>query len=227
MSSTASNISVRHAAARLEVPGAQALHHVVVDLLGQALGRRLAAESGDVGRHRVERGADQFAQVERDAGLDQDPQHAERGAAQAIRVLGAGRLLADREDADQRVELVADGEREAGAGRRQGVAGEAGQVLLGDARWRPPRLAVVEGVVAAHDALQFRELPDHGGQQVALGEFRGALRRRRSCPATRAIWPARAVTRADLSASEPSWAWKVTAASAARRESRLALRSAA
>ncbi len=36
-------------------------------------------------------------------------------------------------------------------------------------------LAVCQGVVGAHDALQLRELSDHGGQKVALAQFRSPL----------------------------------------------------
>ena len=51
-----------------------------------------------------------------------------------IGILGAGRFLSDREDADQGVQLVGDGERKPGTRRWQLIAGEAGQVLLGDGR---------------------------------------------------------------------------------------------
>ena len=172
----------------LEVPGAQALHHVVVDVVRQRVGQRGDSpffrggksdgplEAHEIRAHGIERDADQFAQVERDAGLDQDPEHAERGAAKAIGVLGAGRFLADREDADQRVQLVGDGEREPGARRREQVTRETRQVLLGQGGRHLVGFAVVQGVVAPHDALQLRELADHRGQQVALGQLRRPLR---------------------------------------------------
>ena len=54
--------------------------------------------------------------------------------------------------------------------RRKGVAGEARLVVLGNRLRHLRRLAVVPRIVAAHDALQFRELADHSGQQVGLGE---------------------------------------------------------
>ena len=54
----------------------------------------------------------------------------ERGAAQAERILGAGRPLLDGEDAHQRVDLVGQRERLAGLGRRQGIAGKARPIVL-------------------------------------------------------------------------------------------------
>ena len=41
---------------------------------------------------------------------------------------------------------------------------------VGDARV----LAVMQRVIAAHDALQFRKLADHAGRQIGFGEQRGA-----------------------------------------------------
>ena len=74
----------------------------------------------------------------------QDAQHAERGAAQAKRVLRAGGPLADGEDAGQRVELVGERERLPVRVSGQRIAGEARQVVLPDRRGdfvraRPPR----------------------------------------------------------------------------------------
>jgi hypothetical protein len=63
------------------------------------------------------------AEVERQRRFHQDAQHAERGAAQAERVLVAGRHLADAEEADQRVELV--GQRTAQAMLPAGSASPA------------------------------------------------------------------------------------------------------
>ena len=55
------------------------------------------------------------------------------------------------------------------------VAGEARLVVVFDRVGHRRRLAVVARVVAAHDALQLGELADHVGQQVGLGEQRGAV----------------------------------------------------
>jgi hypothetical protein len=49
------------------------------------------------------------------------------------------------------------------------------QVLRADGLGHRTRLAIVQRVVAAHDALQLRELAHHLGQQVGLGEMGGAL----------------------------------------------------
>ena len=58
---------------------------------------------------------------------------------------------------------------------RQRVAGEARPVVRFDRVGDGLRLAVVQRVVAAHDALQLGKLADHAGEQVGLGEPRGAL----------------------------------------------------
>ena len=60
---------------------------------------------------------------------------------------------------------------------RQPVAGVPRQVMFldGVGDWRG--LAVRQRVVMAHRALQLRELPDEVGQQVGLGQQRGALDR--------------------------------------------------
>ena len=58
--------------------------------------------------------------------------HADGGAPQAERILGAARLLADGEDAGERVELVGQRHGRAGAGGRQGATGAARHVVLVD-----------------------------------------------------------------------------------------------
>ena len=49
------------------------------------------------------------------------------------------------------------------------------QILSADSVGDCGRLAVVERVVAAHEALQFGEFSDHFRKQVSLGEIRGAI----------------------------------------------------
>ena len=99
-------------------------------------------------------------------------------AAQRERVLLAGRLQADGPDADQGFQLVGQRHGEAGVRRRQGVAGEARLVVLGGGQRHFLVLAVVAGVVGAHDALQLGELADHVGQQVGLGQLGAAFGQR-------------------------------------------------
>ena len=81
---------------------------------------------------------------------------------------------------------------------RQRVAGEARPVVLLDRGGHLRRLAVVLGVIAAHQALQLREFADHVGDEIGLREQRGALapaRGRR--PSLAAIAAATARTRVD------------------------------
>ena len=157
--------------------------------------------------------------------LDEDAQHADRGAAQAERILGAARLLADGEDAGQRVELVGQRDRDTGAGARQCAAGAARQIVLVDRLGDLGGLAVGRGVVAPHDSLQLGELADHRGQQVALGELAARSAFARSASMSNAISPASVSTRRTLSPIEPSLAWNVTASSAGRRAASGCLRS--
>ena len=95
----------------------------------------------------------------------------------------AGRLLADREDAGDACRacrrwqspcpvLVAGSSSPAKRGRY--CSSIASQTSAAS-----PSCC---GVIATHQALQFRELADHGGQQVALGDFGGAHRRARRLP---------------------------------------------
>ena len=81
---------------------------------------------------------------------------------------------------------------------RQRVAGEARLVVVFDGEGDVLGLAVVARVVAAHDALQLGELADHVGQQVGLGQQRGAVglrgQRRRRRAARR--WRGRSRARA-------------------------------
>ena len=103
-------------------------------------------------------------------------EHADRAqcvATQCERVAVAGRDLADAEHADQRFELVGQRDDRANLAARQAVAGEAWFVVIFDGIGDVGSQAVMLGVVAAHDALQFGEFADHVGQQVGLGQHGG------------------------------------------------------
>ncbi len=91
---------------------------------------------------------DQLLQVQVEALLDEDALHAQGGAPQPEGILGAGGLLADGEDAGERVELVGDRHRDAGAARGQLIARAARQVVLADRLGDLGRLAVGARVVA-------------------------------------------------------------------------------
>ena len=118
---------------------------------------------------------DEALETDRHRRLDQHADHAQRMATQRERVLVAGRQLADAEQADQRLELVGQRDDDADLVARQGVAGEARLVVVFDGFGDRRGLAVVARVVAAHGALQLGELADHVGQQIGLGELRGAV----------------------------------------------------
>jgi len=131
----------------------------------------------DIGANARDRTLEVGAQIEVQSLLDQDALHAERRAAQPKRILGAGGLLADGEDACKGVELVGDRERQPYAGRWQRIARRSRQVLLAQTHRNLFGLIIRPGVVATHDALELGKLPDHRRQQIALGEIRGTQRR--------------------------------------------------
>ena len=105
--------------------------------------------------------------------LTDDADDAERGAAQGEGVAGARWSLADREEADQQVQLVRQSHRDGHIGGGDRVSRPARRVVIADGVGHQPLLAVVERVVAAHHALQFGEFADHAGDQVGLGKPSG------------------------------------------------------
>ena len=106
--------------------------------------------------------------------LEHDADHAEGGAPQRIGVLAAGRLLVDRPEGAERVELVAERDHDRDRGSRDAIVRPLRFVMLFDRRGDAGFLALGCCVIAAHQALQFGELADHLGHQVGLGEPGGA-----------------------------------------------------
>ena len=107
--------------------------------------------------------------------LQHNPDHPQRRSPQRVGVFAAGRLLVDRPEADQRIELVGerDGDRDR-RGRDAVVRALRLVVFLdrvGDARL----FALRRRVIAAHQALQLGKLADHFGDEIGLGELRRAL----------------------------------------------------
>ncbi len=122
-----------------------------------------------------------LCQVEVELLVDQDTQHAQCRTAQGVRVFAAGRQHADTEDTHQGIQLVGDGHGRTGQGSRQLGASTARHVLLVQCQGNVFGLAIVEGVVVAGDTLHLRELADHLGRQVALGQQAGASGPARRC----------------------------------------------
>ncbi len=108
--------------------------------------------------------------------LDDEPDDAQGRAPQGIGILGARRLLVDRPEADERVDLVGKRHGERDGCARAAVVGAERRVMLGDGLGHRRRLALVERVIAPHDALQLGELADHAGHEVGLGEEGGTAR---------------------------------------------------
>ena len=111
--------------------------------------------------------------------LDHDGDHTLSRPAQGEGVGGALGDEAEAEVAGQGVELVGQGDDDAGRRLRQVVAGTPGQVVLVDGRGHRRVLPLQSGVLPTHDALQLREFVDHGRGQVSLAQVRRPLRVRR------------------------------------------------
>src|SRR5207244_8434015 len=89
------------------------------------------------------------------------------------RILGSRRYETHCKERRKGVEAVGKGKDLSGKARRDGILGEAGQVMLGDRVSHRLGLAVVQGVLPSHDPLQRRELPDHAGHEIGLAEYGG------------------------------------------------------
>ena len=98
----------------------------------RAASRAGCSASGELARSRHAAADTNAASAAGAAVLEDEPDDAQRGAAQRERIARAGRLLADGEEADQRVDLV--GERHGDADRRgrAAVARAQRRVMLGD-----------------------------------------------------------------------------------------------
>ena len=160
--------------------------------------------------------------------LQGDAHDADGGAAQAVGVAGAGRLLAGDPRAHDVVGLVGHGQQRAGERARQRRRRRQGQVVLADGARRPRRPAAVR----ARRCRPSR--PAATGNSMTTWLTRSALARRAAlrsvsprslagavaageaaeAPLGPAARPATSpCSRCALSASEPSFSWKTTSPS--------------
>ena len=95
--------------------------------------------------------------------------------SQRKRILVAAGHLPDAEQPDQRLQLVGQRDREADLVARQAITRKAWLVVILDGQRNVFGPSVVQRVVAPHRALQLRELADHAGQQVGLGQQGGLV----------------------------------------------------
>ena len=100
-----------------------------------------------------------------------DPDHAERRPPQRVGIAGPGRPFVDREEARQLVQLVRQRHRDGDRRGRHRIGRAARRVMVADRIGDVGVLMVVQRVVTTHDALQFRKLADHAGDEVGLGQF--------------------------------------------------------
>ena len=107
--------------------------------------------------------------------LNDDADDAKRGASQRKGILRARRLFVDGPEADQRVDLVGERNRDGdGIGGHQIVRAFRPIVILAGVRYRLV-LILRLGVVAAHQALQFGKFADHFREQIGLAQQRRAF----------------------------------------------------
>ena len=216
VSSTASNISVVTAALALDVPGAQALHHVAVDLVDASLGAAACRRAGR-GPRRTESSAVRISSRRSSATpvsirMRSTPSAARRSPNGSFAPVGfwpiakmPTRVSSLSATASARPAPVAGRASPAKRGRycSASAVGDLG-VRRRRARSSGPSRPAVPGIPRPwRSAGRTWRVPRRAGRRSRVL----ARRPGRSAPAS-------AVIRAVLSASEPSWAWKVTLPSA-------------
>ena len=100
-----------------------------------------------------------------------DLDDAQRSAAKRERVLRSGRLFIDAEKAADRIQLVRQRHRHRHRRGRHFVALPDRLVVIADRVGDRIGQALGAGVVAAHQALQFRELANHFSDEVSLAQL--------------------------------------------------------
>ena len=109
------------------------------------------------------------------AAFDDNLDHALRGAAQRERIARTGGHHAHAEAAAQGIELVGQRNQPAGGAARDRIFHALRFVMIVDGLPDFVRLALRARVESADDALQFGELLDQFGGEIALGQARRAL----------------------------------------------------
>ena len=115
----------------------------------------------------------QGVQVETPAPIPENLQQSLTGAAQGVGVGGARRPLSFGIDAQEQLQPFSKGQHSAGRGAGQAISCSPGQVVLQHSQGDATGLPLGQEVLAAHSALQFRELADHLAHQVVLAEVGG------------------------------------------------------
>ena len=139
--------------------------------------------------------------------FDHDLDRALGSSPETEGVLGARRPLADCEEAGHRIQAIRYSQELPGHGFRHLALEAYRRVVIA---YRGPKLLVSAfqpQIVAAHDALEFRELANHVGQKVRFGERRRGAQfivASYRCRERRQMQPPDQPTRAALSAREPS-----------------------
>ena len=149
------------------------------NVVAGAFGAELDAQAVGEEVENFGRGAAGFSeqprQLQAQVVVTNDADDAEGSAAEGVGVTGASGFLADGEEAGELVQLVRQGDRDGDGRGGNRVVGAFRGVLVtdgvGDGAW----FAVVQGVIAAHNTLKFREFANHAAGQVGLCEFRGTI----------------------------------------------------
>ena len=106
--------------------------------------------------------------------LQYQTDNALRSASQGVRVTRTRRLLADSKECGESVDFICQRDDDAFGCCWNAVARAERLVMVGDRVGDARVLAVVERVIATHDALKLGELADHPGREVGFRETGGA-----------------------------------------------------
>ena len=117
----------------------------------------------------------QRGQGHRQVFLGEHADHAQCVTAQRKRVFVASGQVANTKHAHQGFQLVGQRHHHTNQVARQRVTGKTGFVMVFNGQGHLVTQAVMAGVVAAHDALQFGKLAHHVGQQIGLGQASGQV----------------------------------------------------
>ena len=159
--------------------------------IGQEIGhgRERRSSGGSVGVKRVirhvgadakigdgaKRSVDRFPKADPQAVPRDQLKQAQGGAPKGERILRARGRHVGEEEVDQGVELVGNADRNRHRRGRDVIALPDRLVMVADRVGDFVGLALGAGKVAADDALELGELADQAGDQIGLGEARGAF----------------------------------------------------
>src|SRR5208282_2665373 len=122
-------------------------------------------------------GADSGMERNLETAFDDHANHAGGRAAQGKRIAGARVNFSDGEAADERVKFIGEGDDASGEIPGHVVLKAGGEVVVVDGLSDNRRFTLGARVESTDDALEFGKFANHVGDEVALGEEGGAVRK--------------------------------------------------